>query len=192
MKRSGQLTRTAMPARRTRLQPGENGLKPGGPLRRETPLGRRAELRSKPKPAAVNPLVRSTPPAPTGMTRKRPRDTGPSKDVKDMLRKERAKGRCERCAGTGRLDVHHRRGRKAGGTKRLEINSPENLLVLCRPCHNAITNTNGNRVAIEFEGLLIREDLRDPADVKVLLADGWFFLTASGGKTPTTAPERAA
>jgi hypothetical protein len=77
-----------------------------------------------------------------------------------------------------------------GGTVRPEINSPENLLVLCRPCHHSITDTNGHRAEYEFEGLLIREDGRDPADVKVLLAGGWFFLNNSGGKTPTTTPEK--
>lgn len=187
MKSSGQLRRTPMPARRTRLQPGEKGLTSGGqlqrrkrlepgdnPLRRVTPLARRADLKDAPKKS------------------KRPRDTGPSKDVKDFLRTVRAKGRCERCCAGGRLDVHHRRARKAGGTKRPEINSPENLLVLCRSCHHAITNTNGHRADYEFEGLVIREDLRDSADVKVLLAGGWFLLDSSGEKKPTTPPERIA
>lgn len=183
MKRGGQLKRTPMPRRTTRLNPG-NGLKPGGPLPRYT------ELRNKPKPASVNPLVRVTPPAPTSMTRKRPRDTGPKKAVRDELKEKRVKdGMCERCGLRRGVDVHHRRGRKMGGTRRPQINDLSNLLLLDRKCHQEITNTNGHRATYEFEGLLIREDLRDPADVKVLLAGGWFLLDNQGGKTPTTAPE---
>lgn len=187
MKRGGRLQSTEL-KRTTGMPQRSSGLKPGGPWQRRTELGRGTNplLRSAP-------LARKTEPCSSAKKPKRQRDTGPSKDVKDFLRKHRAKGRCERCRSTGpRLDVHHRRARKMGGTTRPEINNPENLLVLCRPCHLSITATNGRRAEYEFAGLLIREDLRDPVDVKVELADGWYFLTTAGGRTPTTPPEAAA
>lgn len=174
-------------------------MKPGGQLRRTTGLKPSGQLRRKTGLKSLNPLVRKAafgratpllhggkPTAP-----KRQRDTGPTKDTKDQLKTERAKGKCERCGRGGRLDVHHRRGRKIGGTTRPEINSPVNLLALCRACHSIITVTNGSRADAEFEGLLIREDLRNPADVPVKLADGWFLLTTTGTRTPTTAPDTA-
>jgi hypothetical protein len=163
------------------------GLKPSGQLQRKTGLKSLNPLVRKAAFGRAAPLLHGDQPT----ARKRPRDTGPSKDLKDQLKAERAKGTCERCGRAGRLDVHHRRGRKIGGTTRPEINSPVNLLVLCRPCHSGITVTNGNRADAEFEGLLIREDLRDPADVPVKLADGWFLLTTTGTRTPTTAPDSA-
>ena len=44
---------------------------------------------------------------------------------------ERAKGRCERCGGKVRLDIHHVLRRSAGGP-----DIPSNAVALCRPCHN--------------------------------------------------------
>ncbi|HEX7022621.1 MAG TPA: HNH endonuclease signature motif containing protein [Trueperaceae bacterium] len=44
----------------------------------------------------------------------------------------RASGRCEICGRPG-LEMHHRRRRAQGGK-----DSPENLLLLCRECHDFI------------------------------------------------------
>lgn len=170
--------------RKSPMPRGKAGLKQGAPLQRRTGLGRGTkELKRGTR------LARHTELCSTATKPKRQRDTGPSKKLKDQLKTKRAKGVCERCAGRGRLDVHHRRARKMGGTKRPEINDPSNLLVLCRSCHHAITDSQGNRPTYEFEGLLIREDGRDTTTVKVLLAGGWFLLDNQGAKTPTTAPE---
>jgi 5-methylcytosine-specific restriction protein A len=35
-------------------------------------------------------------------------------------------------------DIHHRRPRRMGGTLDPEINSPANLVLLCRACHSDI------------------------------------------------------
>ena len=46
---------------------------------------------------------------------------------------ERARRRCERCGGAGRLEVHHRRPMGAGG----DPFDADNLEALCRRCHFA-------------------------------------------------------
>jgi len=54
---------------------------------------------------------------------------------------ERDNGQCVRCGiGCQDGDVHHRRGRGMGGRDSREcwINSPANLIWLCRTCHNYI------------------------------------------------------
>jgi 5-methylcytosine-specific restriction endonuclease McrA len=46
---------------------------------------------------------------------------------------ERAGHRCERCASTWRLELHHRLRRSQGGS-----HEPENISVLCQTCHRSI------------------------------------------------------
>ena len=46
---------------------------------------------------------------------------------------ERARRRCARCGGVGRLEVHHRQPLAAGG----DPFNADNLLALCRKCHFA-------------------------------------------------------
>lgn len=51
----------------------------------------------------------------------------------------RARQRCERCWASGPLDIHHRRARAAGGSRRHYTDQPCNLLALCRACHRWAT-----------------------------------------------------
>ncbi|HWV47230.1 MAG TPA: hypothetical protein VN039_14605, partial [Nitrospira sp.] len=46
-----------------------------------------------------------------------------------------------RCQGraTAQYDLHHRRNRGSGGSKRLDTNLAGNCLAACRDCHNFIT-----------------------------------------------------
>ena len=55
--------------------------------------------------------------------------------------RRRAGGRCERCGREAKtLDVHHRIPLKDGGAPY----DPDNLEVLCRPCHRELDNAPGS------------------------------------------------
>ena len=55
--------------------------------------------------------------------------------------RRRAGGLCERCGDEPEtLDVHHRIPLKDGGAPF----DPDNLVVLCRPCHRALERTEGS------------------------------------------------
>lgn len=69
------------------------------------------------------------------------RKTGPSKAQADLVI-ARAGGLCEaefvdECNGQAE-QMHHRRPRGMGGTRRKDINSPAGILHICFPCHQAI------------------------------------------------------
>ena len=79
----------------------------------------------------------------------RARDAARLHDVDPALLKEHAwawvkalvanrdSDQCWRCGEHGQHDVHHRIGRKAGGTSNARIAyGPANLLLLCRGCHS--------------------------------------------------------
>ena len=85
------------------------------------------------------------------------RRTGPSKVQADMVA-ARAGGVCEamfvdECNGQAE-QMHHRRPRGAGGTKRKDANSPANLVHICFPCHQAIEMY---RLVARERGLLISQ-----------------------------------
>lgn len=61
------------------------------------------------------------------------RRTGPTTLSVDTLM-GRSGGLCEVCGGEG-SDVHHRKPRKAGGTRDVSINALSNLTLLCRRDH---------------------------------------------------------
>ncbi|QFU87845.1 HNH endonuclease [Amycolatopsis sp. YIM 10] len=92
----------------------------------------------------------------------------------------RSAGICEKCGRAAATEVHHRCGRKMGGTVRRWINLPANLLHLCSPCHEFVTNTRGQRAFIETMGWLVREGIRLPSEIPVLLARGLVLLRDDG------------
>lgn len=63
-----------------------------------------------------------------------------------------------------------------GGTTRPDANSPANLLLVCEGCHGAIES---KRDVARACGWLVRQG-EDPADVLVLLRDGWAWLDGDG------------
>lgn len=84
--------------------------------------------------------------------------------AKSLVR-QRDAYRCWRCGQYGEHDVHHRRGRKSGGTSDPRIAyGLANLLLLCRECHNWAEATFGEAVAV---GLRVTAEA-DPAEVPVL------------------------
>lgn len=105
---------------------------------------------------------------------KRARDTGPSKTTRAEVW-GRAGGRCEVCgaalAGPVGFSLHHRLPRRMGGSTRLELNTPANLILVCGSgttgCHGRIES---NREQAYTDGLLLH-DGQNPAEVPVMLAD---------------------
>lgn len=66
-----------------------------------------------------------------------------------------------------------------GGTSDSSINDPTNLVLLCGSgttgCHGEIESHRER--AIEHGWLVPRRDLREPADVPVFTAAGWYMVT---------------
>jgi hypothetical protein len=78
--------------------------------------------------------------------------------------------------------IHHRQPRQMGGTRRPEINSPANLLLICddgteRSCHRHV---EANRARARENGWLVRAGA-DPAEVPVLLEGGDRYLLTDAG-----------
>lgn len=84
--------------------------------------------------------------------------------AKSLVR-QRDADRCWRCGEYGEHDVHHRRGRKSGGTSDPRIAyGLANLILLCRDCHQWAEATFSAAVTV---GLRVTAEA-DPAEVPVL------------------------
>jgi hypothetical protein len=85
--------------------------------------------------------------------------------------------------------VHHRRNRGSGGSRRPEINSPSNLLLVCGSattlCHGRITS-NANRVEALTAGWVVSLNAKHtPAEVPVQHAlHGLVYLADDGSVEP--------
>lgn len=115
----------------------------------------------------------------TGKVRRR---TGPAREVVEVVY-ERAQHSCELClAPVGPVrgvdhHLHHRRPRRAGGSRRADTNSPANLLLLDPSCHEAVEVQR----AAAYDGGWLLHDRQNPADVPVLIgAEMWVLLTPDG------------
>ena len=92
---------------------------------------------------------------------------------------DRAGGRCERCTLRPVEQHHHRRPRGAGGSKRLDTNTPANAAALCMQCH---IWAESHRQQALLEGWLVRQG-HSPATVPVLYhGTDWVLFTEDGGK----------
>jgi len=109
--------------------------------------------------------------------------TGPAADVIEAVY-ERAQHSCELCTaavGPQRgMDhhLHHRRPRRAGGSKRPDTNLPSNLLLLCPTCHEVVES---RRLAGYENGWILRSEAK-PAEVPVTIWKGTrqVYLTDDG------------
>jgi 5-methylcytosine-specific restriction protein A len=101
--------------------------------------------------------------------------TGFSPQVRRIIH-ERAQGFCERCGGELGFEIHHRRPRGAGGTRRPESNLPSNGLLLCPKSHRRIES---HRAEAYEHGWLVRQT-DDPATVPLLYRGTWVVLDALG------------
>lgn len=99
--------------------------------------------------------------------------------------KERADNRCEVCGlRMERGQIHHRRPRGMGGTRRPDASSPSNGLYVHLHCHNMIES---NRRRAAYLGWLVGWG-RLVEEAEVRLWDGWFLLTPDGGRLPVPVP----
>ena len=100
--------------------------------------------------------------------------TGPTQAVRDsVFARDRA---CIVCGGSDYLQVHHRRARGMGGTRRAETNDAANLVLVCLEHHAWIES---NREVALDRGLLVPQ-AGDPASVPLIRHGAWVFLTDDG------------
>lgn len=105
--------------------------------------------------------------------------TGFSKRVREIIT-ERAGGSCERCGRrTWDMQVHHRRPRGAGGSRRPETNQAANGVLLDGDCHRGIES---NRTAALSDGWLVAQ-CDTPATVPVFRRGVYVWLNDDGSIT---------
>lgn len=101
--------------------------------------------------------------------------TGFSSQVRAVIH-ERSDRWCERCGGERGWELHHRRPRGAGGSRRPETNEASNGLNLCGACHRRIES---NRTEAYEHGWLVHQT-DDPREVPVLYRGTLVYLDAFG------------
>lgn len=83
---------------------------------------------------------------------------------------ERSDGLCEICARRRAVQIHHRRPRKMGGSRRPSVNSLGNLLALCACCHVEVESDRSRALSW---GWLVADAIDAPASVPALLATAY-------------------
>lgn len=114
------------------------------------------------------------------------RATGFPPNVVDIIT-ARSNGHCEVMANGCRLravQLHHRRPRGMGGTRRASTNTAAAGLHVCQHCHAYIERWR--TWALEH-GYLVSQH-RDPAEVRVFRRSAWVLLTNDGHSIPVPAP----
>ena len=93
---------------------------------------------------------------------------------------DRDQRRCRRCSAP-MAQIHHRRPRGMGGSRRDEaINAPSNLVCLCAPCHRWIEA----HPAESFEdGWRVRRS-HDPRAIPLVVGDSEVYLDDDYQATP--------
>lgn len=87
--------------------------------------------------------------------------------------------KCEVCgAWSDIVQLHHRRARGMGSTKRPETNLPSNSLACCGGCHQMIESWRADALK---KGWLLRQ-WDDPAATPVQLWDGLYLLSDDGSR----------
>lgn len=106
------------------------------------------------------------------------RNTGATQAVRDLCFGR--DGGCVCCGSTYMLQLHHRRARGMGSTRRPETNLPANLIVVCRDCHDWVESSR--ETALD-RGLLVPQH-KTPAEVPLIRHGVWCLLDDEGGVTP--------
>jgi 5-methylcytosine-specific restriction protein A len=141
---------------------------------RQQPLRRNTTLRANTSLPRTGELKR-------GPVKSRKPETWSPKQRKDRdLVRARSGGLCELCGAAAGTNIHHRRPRKMGGSRRPDTNLPQNLLHLCgsatEGCHGLI---EGNRGHAYSNGWLVA-DRQDPADIPCLHRGQYVWLRSDG------------
>jgi 5-methylcytosine-specific restriction protein A len=141
-------------------------VKRGGPIARLTPLiattgMRRSRLDLSPRQAKPKPARRHT---------------GPSADVVELVI-ARSGNVCEICGNAMAEQIHHRRPRGMGGTRRESTNGAAALLHICAADHARLES---HRNWAMVNGWLLQQH-QDPTKVPVVLRHGTVLLTDAGG-----------
>ena len=112
-----------------------------------------------------------------------------------ILVADRDRWRCVRCGrdlSDGSGNLQHRRARGMGGTRKVDVNGPENLILLCGSgttgCHGHVES---HREEARRAGWAVSQ-ADDPGRVPVTYPGGRFLLTADGGRIPYREKEIAA
>lgn len=106
-------------------------------------------------------------------------DTGPDAGTRRVVY-GRSGGLCERCRARPGVDVHHRRARGSGGSTAPGINSPANLVHLCRACHEWV-ETNWSDAAETGWKISLQQQPTDATGIPLRdLAGRTFLLDAEG------------
>jgi hypothetical protein len=98
-------------------------------------------------------------------------DTGFSPAVREQIR-TRSGSKCEICGMQRAAQMHHRRPRGKGSTKRPETNYPTNGLHLCGDCHDRVESDRGEALD---NGWLVSQN-EDPGEIPVLYRGQSMFL----------------
>lgn len=88
----------------------------------------------------------------------------------------RANNMCEKCGTAPANQIHHRRARGMGSTKRPETHYPSALLALCFPCHQWIESHRDD--ALHY-GWLVRQG-HTPSEMPVWIGWRWVLLNDDG------------
>lgn len=130
------------------------------------------------------------------------RDTGFSPRVRALIH-DRGNGLCEICGAAEIEQIHHRRPRGMGGTRRASTNQAANGLGVCSVHHDVaegqsvtdrfMRRIHGSRERSERYGWLIsKHTAAEPRTVPVRLVYGWVLLDNDGGITPAPENEQEA
>ena len=104
--------------------------------------------------------------------------TGFPKSVRDLVYR-RANGYCEICGFNQPTQLHHRRPRGAGGTRRISSNLPANALAVCTECHQM---AESNRELAYTRGWLVHQS-HDPSETPVMVNGSvWVRLDDRGNQ----------
>lgn len=107
------------------------------------------------------------------------RETGFAPMVRCLIY-ERSAGRCERCNDwASDCQIHHRRPRGMGGTRRPDTNTTSAGVLLCGSCHRIVESY---RAQAYDDGWLVRQS-QSPREVPVLRRGVRVLLDDEGGYT---------
>lgn len=91
---------------------------------------------------------------------------------------ERAGEVCERCRAAPIEQIHHRRPRGSGGSRKPSTAGAANAAALCFPCHNWVERED--RTEAGRLGWIVPQAW-EPADVPVWLDGHWVTFNDNGG-----------